>query len=36
MEDFNYCVIELGPQAGSLSGQQKATVLLLSLGMSNK
>jgi DNA-binding CsgD family transcriptional regulator len=36
MSDFNYCTIELGPQADRLSGQQKATVLLLSLGMTNK
>ncbi|MGO1500810.1 MAG: response regulator transcription factor [Marinobacter sp.] len=36
MNDFTYCTIKLGPQASKLSGQQKATVLLLSLGMSNK
>lgn len=36
MDTFNRCEIELGPEAEKLSGQQKAVVLFLALGLSNK
>lgn len=36
MNIFKRCEIELGPQSGSLTGQQKAVVLFLALGLSNK
>lgn len=36
MKNFYHCEIELGPEAESLSGQQKAVVLFLAAGLTNK
>lgn len=36
MNIFKHCEIELGPESRKLSGQQKAVVLFLALGLSNK
>ncbi|MAL97180.1 MAG: hypothetical protein CL583_01900 [Alteromonadaceae bacterium] len=33
---LNHCEIALGPEAGTLTGQQKAIILFLGMGMSNK
>ena len=36
MNTFKRCEIELGPESRKLSGQQKAVVLFLALGLSNR